>query len=71
MLHTLSKQHYHSSVLYSHHQMYDYLQLRQAALSIRASITTQHAHMDVQDELSFLLNTEKGIATSFQGAWGE
>ena len=69
-LRTLSKQRYHSSVLYSHHQIYDDLQLRQAALSIRARITTQDATLMYRMN-SDLLYTEKGIATTIQGVWGE
>ena len=63
---TLSKQHYHSSVLYSHHQIYDDLQLRQDALSIRARIITNHA-ISMYRMNSDLLNTEKGIATTIRG----
>ena len=41
-LHTLSSQHHPSSAFYSYHQLHDYLQLTQDALSIRARVTTQH-----------------------------
>ena len=70
MLHTLSKQCYHSSVLYSHHLMYDYIQLRQAALSIRVRIITTH-HATLMYGMNSALYIEKGIATTLQGAWGE
>ena len=44
------------------------MMLRQDALSIRARVThLTTCHINVWDEL----RTEKGIATTLQGAWGE
>ena len=51
MLHTLSKQYYHSSVLYSHHQMYD----AEAECSEHYSKSNHlTCHINVRDELRFV-----------------